>query len=323
MDASTRQPAEQAPTRRPQADDSAHRSATSGYLRKWLLLGITIGVVAGLGAVVFYLALKYTAEFLLGYLAGYHIPTPARRGRQPRVDRFPPSVGDSVGDDGRRAAVGVDRGPVRPGSHRSRHRRSHRGGARRSPRHPLPGGAGEDGGQRADHRLGRFGRPRRPDGTDLGRLLLVADPTAAPVRRGRPDRGGAGYRRGHRRDLRRAAGRGGAGRVDAPTATTSTTAACCPVSSPPGRRTRCSGRSWASTRCSATSTPSIASKGPGRCCGSSCIGLAAAAVGYLYARTFHACVALTHRSLVMAARCRRQTSTSSTSTSFRRHRRPG
>jgi chloride channel protein, CIC family len=52
----------------------------SGYLRKWFLLGITIGVVAGLGAVVFYLALKYTSEFLLGYLAGYHIPTPVGEG---------------------------------------------------------------------------------------------------------------------------------------------------------------------------------------------------------------------------------------------------
>ena len=52
----------------------------SGYLRKWLLLGITIGVIAGLGAVVFYFALKYTEEFLLGYLAGYHIPTPVGEG---------------------------------------------------------------------------------------------------------------------------------------------------------------------------------------------------------------------------------------------------
>ena len=52
----------------------------SGYLRKWLLLGITIGVVAGLGAVVFYLVLKYTGEFLLGCLAGYHIPTPVGEG---------------------------------------------------------------------------------------------------------------------------------------------------------------------------------------------------------------------------------------------------
>jgi chloride channel protein, CIC family len=52
----------------------------SGYLQKWLLLGVTIGVVAGLGAVVFYLALKYTDAFLLGYLAGYHIPTPVGEG---------------------------------------------------------------------------------------------------------------------------------------------------------------------------------------------------------------------------------------------------
>ena len=47
----------------------------SGYLRKWLILGVAIGVIAGLGAVVFYLALKYTTEFLLGYLGGYDVPT--------------------------------------------------------------------------------------------------------------------------------------------------------------------------------------------------------------------------------------------------------
>ena len=52
----------------------------SGYLRKWFPLGIAIGVISGLGAVVFYIALKYTGEFLLGYLAGYHIPTPTGEG---------------------------------------------------------------------------------------------------------------------------------------------------------------------------------------------------------------------------------------------------
>jgi chloride channel protein, CIC family len=52
----------------------------SGYLQKWLLLGLTIGIIAGLGAVVFYLILKYTGDFLLGYLAGYHIPTPVGEG---------------------------------------------------------------------------------------------------------------------------------------------------------------------------------------------------------------------------------------------------
>jgi H+/Cl- antiporter ClcA len=53
------------------------------YLYKWLLLGIIIGVVAGLGAVVFYLALRYTSSFLLGYVAGYHMPTPLVKGGRP------------------------------------------------------------------------------------------------------------------------------------------------------------------------------------------------------------------------------------------------
>ncbi len=52
----------------------------SGYLQKWLLLGVTIGIIAGLGAVVFYLLLNYTGNFLLGYVAGYRIPTPVGEG---------------------------------------------------------------------------------------------------------------------------------------------------------------------------------------------------------------------------------------------------
>lgn len=62
----------------------------SGYVRKWLILGVTIGVIAGLGAVVFYLALDYTGRFLLGYLGGYDIPKPAGDGGDagsPRFDR--------------------------------------------------------------------------------------------------------------------------------------------------------------------------------------------------------------------------------------------
>lgn len=41
----------------------------SSYLPKWLLLGVTIGVISGLGAVVFYEPLRYTADLLLSYLA--------------------------------------------------------------------------------------------------------------------------------------------------------------------------------------------------------------------------------------------------------------
>ncbi|HET9076746.1 MAG TPA: chloride channel protein [Acidimicrobiales bacterium] len=44
------------------------------YLRKWLVLGTLIGVVAGLGAVVFYYGLHEATKWILGYIGGY---TPA------------------------------------------------------------------------------------------------------------------------------------------------------------------------------------------------------------------------------------------------------
>ena len=62
----------------------------SGYLRKWVILGISIGVIAGLGAAVFYLALDYAGRFFLGYLAGYDIPKP-------------------IGDGGDAGSAGFDR----------------------------------------------------------------------------------------------------------------------------------------------------------------------------------------------------------------------
>jgi chloride channel protein, CIC family len=60
----------------------------SGYLRKWLILGISIGIIAGLGAVVFYLALDYAGRFLLGYLGGYDIPKPVGDGGDPGSPGF-------------------------------------------------------------------------------------------------------------------------------------------------------------------------------------------------------------------------------------------
>lgn len=44
---------------------------TASYIRKWLLLGVLIGLVAGLGAVVFYTALHLATHYLLGSLGGY------------------------------------------------------------------------------------------------------------------------------------------------------------------------------------------------------------------------------------------------------------
>jgi CIC family chloride channel protein len=49
-------------------------------LAKWLVLGSTIGIIAGLGAVVFHRALALATELFLGRLAGYVPPGPAGEG---------------------------------------------------------------------------------------------------------------------------------------------------------------------------------------------------------------------------------------------------
>jgi chloride channel protein, CIC family len=50
--------------------------ASASYGRKWLVLGTLIGIIAGLGAVVFYEALSAATHLFLGVIAGYSIPTP-------------------------------------------------------------------------------------------------------------------------------------------------------------------------------------------------------------------------------------------------------
>lgn len=50
------------------------------YLPKWIFLASLIGVIAGIGAVVFYETLTLASHFFLGFLAGYHVPTPAGEG---------------------------------------------------------------------------------------------------------------------------------------------------------------------------------------------------------------------------------------------------
>lgn len=56
------------------------RVRRAGYLQKWLTLGAAIGVIAGLGAVVFYSALSLATHVFLGLLVGYHVPTPVGEG---------------------------------------------------------------------------------------------------------------------------------------------------------------------------------------------------------------------------------------------------
>ncbi|MDA8202826.1 MAG: chloride channel protein [Chloroflexi bacterium] len=53
------------------------------YLRKWVILGALIGVVAGLGAIVFFTALGLGTHLFLTLIAGYSPPTPAGEGGAP------------------------------------------------------------------------------------------------------------------------------------------------------------------------------------------------------------------------------------------------
>lgn len=58
----------------------AARVSSAPYLTKWLVLGVVIGVVAGLGAVVFVTALEFATHLFLGVVGGYTPPSPANEG---------------------------------------------------------------------------------------------------------------------------------------------------------------------------------------------------------------------------------------------------
>ncbi len=53
------------------------------YLRKWVVLGAVIGVVGGVGAIVFYASLELATRVFLGFLGGYTPPTPTGEGGAP------------------------------------------------------------------------------------------------------------------------------------------------------------------------------------------------------------------------------------------------
>jgi H+/Cl- antiporter ClcA len=55
-------------------------TSRAGYLRKWLLLGLIIGVIAGLGAALFLTMLHTGTNWLLGTVGGYHVATTAGEG---------------------------------------------------------------------------------------------------------------------------------------------------------------------------------------------------------------------------------------------------
>jgi len=52
----------------------------ASYLQKWIALGTLIGVIAGLGAALFYAALRGATRLFLEVLAGYRVPEPVGEG---------------------------------------------------------------------------------------------------------------------------------------------------------------------------------------------------------------------------------------------------
>src|SRR5512146_2821141 len=66
------------------------RLRRASYLRKWVALGALIGIVGGLGAILFYTALETATRLFLGVLAGYTPPTPAGEGGAPITEAARP-----------------------------------------------------------------------------------------------------------------------------------------------------------------------------------------------------------------------------------------
>lgn len=62
------------------------RIRTAAYLRKWVVLGVTIGVVSGLGAALFFWALEASTRLFLGVLAGFQPASPVGEGGAPIAD---------------------------------------------------------------------------------------------------------------------------------------------------------------------------------------------------------------------------------------------
>jgi H+/Cl- antiporter ClcA len=62
----------------------------AGYVRRWVVLGVVIGVVAGFGALAFVTLLGLARDLFLGLLGGYIPPSPPGEGGEPVVDILRP-----------------------------------------------------------------------------------------------------------------------------------------------------------------------------------------------------------------------------------------
>ena len=96
-----------------------------------------IGIVAGLGAVVFYEALRFADYVFLQVIAGYKVPSPVGEGAGLGLGTFREAVGHPRSRLRWRAAWRRPRIRLRARRGRTRHRRRHRGGASQPERDPT------------------------------------------------------------------------------------------------------------------------------------------------------------------------------------------
>jgi H+/Cl- antiporter ClcA len=66
--------------------DLSRRLRQTSYLRKWVVLGALIGLISGLGAIVFFVALEAATRFFLGVFAAFQPPSPVGEGGEPITD---------------------------------------------------------------------------------------------------------------------------------------------------------------------------------------------------------------------------------------------
>ncbi|HEY4753007.1 MAG TPA: chloride channel protein, partial [Candidatus Limnocylindrales bacterium] len=66
------------------------RLRTADHLPKWVVLGALIGVISGLGAAVFFVALEFATKLFLGGLAGFVPASPVGEGNEPITDALRP-----------------------------------------------------------------------------------------------------------------------------------------------------------------------------------------------------------------------------------------
>ena len=137
--------------------------ASATYTRKWLVLGSVIGIIAGLGAVVFFEALR--AASYVSCRSSPATPFPRRSAKEGgRLGAFHPALGDPARGLRRRARRGDPRLRDRSRRRGSRHRCRHRCGPPQPSWHPAPDRGRQDRRLGADHRVWRLGGREGPTG---------------------------------------------------------------------------------------------------------------------------------------------------------------